>query len=288
MTRGTQDTVGLVTGGGGSLGGGCARVLPDARLLLTDLSQERLDAAAAAMSGEGYDVRTQVCDVTDQASVAALVETLGSMGTLGSIVHTAGLSGAMGDSTEVLTANLVGTLRIMDGLEPLVTAGTVGVMIASIGGHRSFARQYDDLLETAEPDTIMSQLQSCGALQFNSRAAYGISKRGIILQVQRRARIWGASGGRLVSVSPGLIADSNMGGLVQSTAGESRAYAVRSALGRAGAVADIAGVVQFLTSAAASYLTGIDVLVDGGTLAHTDHWLDPGDRIRWHVAPGSA
>ena len=286
----TDRTIGVVTGGAGSLGGACARALALAadHLLLTDLSEERLAAAAADMEAEDLSVSTAVCDVTDAKQVAALVEQAAALGRLGALVHTAGLSGAMGTATEVLTANLVGSLHVLDGFEPLVTEGSVGVMIASIGGHRSLARQYDGLLLGAHPDEIMSVLDAAGALQFNSRVAYAISKRGLILETQRRARAWGERGGRLVSVSPGLIADSNMGGLVESTGGESRAYATRSAIGRPGSTRDIAGVVGFLCSPAAAYVTGTDVLVDGGVLAHHDHHLEPVPRTRWHVAPGSA
>jgi NAD(P)-dependent dehydrogenase (short-subunit alcohol dehydrogenase family) len=117
------------------------------------------------------------------------------------------------------------------------------------------------------------------------RAAYAVSKRGMILQVQRRAAAWGTHGGRLVSVSPGLLADTTMGGLVQSTGGESRAYAGRSAVGRAGMTADIAATVRFLCSPGASYISGTDVLVDGGVLAATDHHLDAVARTRWHSPP---
>ena len=283
-----QRRVGVVTGGAGSLGGACARVLPVDHLLLADLSGERLTQAAAGMESEGLSVSTVVCDVTDAAQVAELVERTAALGRLGSLVHTAGLSGAMGTSTEILTANLVGSLRILDGFDALVVEGTVGVMMASVSGHRSFTRQYDDLLTGARSDEIMGVLDAAGALQFNSRVAYAISKRGLIVQVQRRARGWGERGGRLVTVSPGLIGDSNMGGLVQSTGGESRAYAARSALGRPGSVRDVAGVVGFLCSPAAAYVTGSDVLIDGGVLAHNDHHLEPVSRTRWHVAPGSS
>ena len=270
------------------MGGACARVLPVDHLLLTDLSQGRLASAAAAMESEGLSVSTQVCDVTDATQVAVLVEQSAALGRLSSLVHTAGLSGAMGTSTEILTANLVGSLRILEGFAPLVDEGTVGVITASVSGHRSFTHQYDTLLESARPDEIISVLDAAGALQFNSRVAYAISKRGLIVGVQQRARAWGERGGRLVSISPGLIGDSNMGELERSTGAESMAYATQNALGRAGTVRDVAGVVEFLCSPAAAYVTGSDVLIDGGVLAHNDHHLEPVSRTRWHVAPGSS
>jgi NAD(P)-dependent dehydrogenase (short-subunit alcohol dehydrogenase family) len=277
--------VALITGGAGTIGIACARVLTENVILLADTSSERLASAAEQVGSGGADVRTAVCDVTDDSSVTALAKTLADIGPLRVLVHTAGLSGAMADSPRILDVNFAGTLRVLDATEPLVRPGTVGVAIASVSGHRGFARQYDAVLRVATAADALGLLTASGAAGLHPRAAYAVSKRGMILQVQRRAAAWGTRGGRLVSLSPGLLADTTMGGLVQSTGGESRAYAGRSAVGRAGTTADIAATVRFLASPGAGYLSGTDVLVDGGVLAATDHHLDAVARTRWHSAP---
>ena len=275
--------VALITGGAGTIGIACARVLTENVILLADTSSERLASAAEQVGSGGADVRTAVCDVTDDSSVTALAKTLADIGPLRVLVHTAGLSGAMADSPRILDVNFAGTLRVLDATEPLVRPGTVGVAIASVSGHRGFARQYDAVLRVATAADALGLLTASGAAGLHPRAAYAVSKRGMILQVQRRAAAWGTRGGR--SLSPGLLADTTMGGLVQSTGGESRAYAGRSAVGRAGTTADIAATVRFLASPGAGYLSGTDVLVDGGVLAATDHHLDAVARTRWHSAP---
>jgi NAD(P)-dependent dehydrogenase (short-subunit alcohol dehydrogenase family) len=277
--------VALITGGAGTIGMACARALSENVILLADSSPERLSSAAEQLRSTGADVRTAVCDVTDDSSVAALAKTLEQAGPLRVLVHTAGLSGAMADSRRILDVNFAGTLRVLDATEPLVQPGTAGVAIASVSGHRAFTQQYDAVLRMATAADAVGLLVASGAAGLHPRAAYAVSKRGMILQVQRRAAAWGTRGGRLVSVSPGLLADTTMGELVQSTGGESSAYAGRSAVGRPGMTADIAATVRFLCSPGASYISGTDVLVDGGVLAATDHHLDAVARTRWHSAP---
>jgi NAD(P)-dependent dehydrogenase (short-subunit alcohol dehydrogenase family) len=112
-------------------------------------------------------------------------------------------------------------------------------------------------------------------------AAYGLAKRGTVVQVERRAAEWGRYGGRIVSVSPGLIADTQMGARAATIVGD---YATNSALGRAGRADEVATVIAFLCSDAASYVSGCDILVDGGLRSNTA-WHQPSEqKIAWHNA----
>lgn len=285
----TERDVVVVTGGAGSIGLACARALGalvDNRLVvLTDVSKERLDEAVASLAGDGIEATSIVTDVSDTVSVAGMVEQVRAAGTLRALVHTAGLSGAQADAARILDVNFVGTLRVLDAFEDLVSPAVVGVCIASVSGHRRFAQTYDRVLLEATAENGVKLLTGAGATNLHPRAGYAVSKRGVILHVQRRAAAWGRRGGRLTTVSPGLLSDTTMGGLVQSTSGESRAYVERSAVGRAGTTVDIANTVRFLVSDDASYITGSDIQVEGGVLAATNHHLDAVSSVRWHSTP---
>ena len=238
-------------------------------------ARDRLEEAARALGG---DVHTAVCDVTDPASVAALADAASALGPLGALVHTAGLAPpAPHDPRRVLDVNLAGTARVLDAFVELAVPGTVAVCIASLAGHRAFAADYDELLADPLAPDLYDRLDGADVLR-----TYSISKRGVMLECRRRAAQWGAKGARIVSVSPGLVVDTSIGQAAATI--HAGAYADQSALKRAGMAADIAGAVAFLTSEDASYVTGCDLLVDGGVVAHTLHHAEPTDREKWNRA----
>jgi len=112
-----------------------------------------------------------------------------------------------------------------------------------------------------------------------SRLAYAVSKRGTVLQVKKYALLWAQAGARLVSVSPGIIADTAMG--IQrgpkAPAASDGEHEVRHGLST-----EIAAAVWLAASAEASLLNGTDILVDGGYLATIDTAYPQSKRDDWH------
>jgi NAD(P)-dependent dehydrogenase (short-subunit alcohol dehydrogenase family) len=95
--------------------------------------------------------------------------------------------------------------------------------------------------------------------------AYSLAKRGVIRAVGRAAVRWGRRGGRLNSVAPGLI-DTPMGRQELEQQPMMQHMFERTPLGRFGEAREVAAVVAFLVSDAASFVSGIDVLVDGAMI----------------------
>jgi NAD(P)-dependent dehydrogenase (short-subunit alcohol dehydrogenase family) len=264
-------SVAVITGGAGGIARACAHRLADrGPILLADLDADRLANVREGVEGE---VHVAVCDVSDPASVAALATRASELGPLGALVHTAGLAppGAH-DPRRVLEVNLGGTRRVLDAFVHLALPGAVAVCIASLAGHRAFAAEYD----IDAPD-LFDRIEDADVLR-----TYSVSKHGVMVEVRRRAAAWGAKGARIVSVSPGLVVDTSIGQAAATI--HAGAYADQSALKRPGYAADIAGAVAFLTSDDASYITGTDLLVDGGVVAHTLHHAGDADRERWNRA----
>jgi NAD(P)-dependent dehydrogenase (short-subunit alcohol dehydrogenase family) len=274
-------SVAVITGAGGGIGTACARSLASEHdtLVLVDRSPELLAATTEAIADGGTAVTTIACDITDCADMTALADAVEVIGPLGALVHTAGVGPSAGDPRRIVDVNLRGTLLLLDAFTPLVGAGTAGVCFASMSGHREVAKRFDALL--VDPVDPVAALDRAGVCAGHPGVAYAASKRGVIVQCQRRAATWGARGGRLVSVSPGLVADTIMGG--QALQGYAGTYATWSAIGRAGRSAEIAAAVAFLCSPAASFITGTDLLLDGGMLAHIDRHLPPEARGGWHA-----
>jgi len=252
----------VVIGGGSGMGAAVARELaPRGRLIVAD---QNVEGAKQVASEIGGDVEAVGCDVTDQGQVDALVERIGD---LDALVHTAGLSGSMAPGRRIFEVNLIGMARVLAAAEPLLRPGSVGVCFASMSGHRvpdngPLMKALDDPLS----DGFFNGISALGLDPDQSQLAYPVSKRGIIRMVRRLAPAWGACGARIMSVSPG-INDTPMNRLDEENHPIMADFIKAGPLGRRGKPEEVAKVVAFLTSDDASFMTGSDVLVDGGMVA---------------------
>ena len=100
--------------------------------------------------------------------------------------------------------------------------------------------------------------------------AYSWAKRGVRRLVEREAAAFGSVGARICSVSPGTI-DTPMGRQEFEQQPAMRQLESIAPLGRSGNADEIAAVIDFLLSDLASFVTGTDVLVDGGVCAAIGH-----------------
>jgi NAD(P)-dependent dehydrogenase (short-subunit alcohol dehydrogenase family) len=245
--------------------------------VLAELDGARLRAAAEALRREeGAAAREVACDVSDPGSVRGLASACEAAGPLAALVHTAGLSPTMADGARILRVNLVGTALLIDAFRPLARPGSAAVLIASQSAHFAADRAtaaLDALLDDPLRPDLARRLAELDPDALGV-GAYPWSKRGVIRLAVREAPAWGARGARIVSLSPGII-DTGMGRQEFAQQPFMATIVERTPLGRMGRADEIASVVEFLCSEAASFVTGTDLLVDGGSTGAVRALLAP-------------
>lgn len=260
----------VVTGTGG-IGLACARRLGTGnQLVLAEEDRARLDSVVPTLRSEGFDAHGYSIDVSDPSSVQGLAAFVTDLGPLATVVHTAGLSPTMASGERILAVNLGGTAFMIEAFERLVGEGAVGVFVASMAGHLwPMDKDVETAIATASVDDIIGATGLPGDV--DSETAYAVSKRGVIIRVAAAARAWGIKGARIVSVSPGMIA-TRMGRqeiAAQPIMGEMLAASPQPRLGTS---SEIAEAVAWLAGRDAAFVTGTDLLVDGGVVATMRGW----------------
>ena len=238
----------LVTGAGRGLGLAMSRRLAadGARVWLADVRTDWLAAAVEELSGEGLDVAAVAVDVTDQASVRHLLRTTGPLyGLVNNAARADGVGGkpvheiAPEDWDAVMAVNLRGPWLVSREVVPGMIAAGRG-RIVNIG--------------------------SDAALYGSPRLAHYIaSKGGLSALTRAMARDLGPHGITVNTVSPGL---THTEAAAQIPEHRHQLYRDNRALTRDQEPADVVGAVAFLLGPDAGYLTGQQLVVNGGFVLH--------------------
>jgi NAD(P)-dependent dehydrogenase (short-subunit alcohol dehydrogenase family) len=259
----------LVVTGAGGMGVAVARRLGGGRkVVLADFSETRLTRATETLAAEGYDVHAARTDVSAAGDVHSLAAVAAESGVVRCVVHTAGVSPVQASPEQIVAVDVVGTALVLDAFEPCVQPGTVAICIASMAGTMT-ELPADVLLALATTPTAgLAALPVLDPATLDVGSAYGIAKRANQVRVQAASLAWGTRGGRVVSISPGVISTAMGQAELSGPFGDvMRDMIERSGTGRIGTADDIAAVVEFLAGPAASFITGTDILVDGGVIA---------------------
>ena len=270
----TDGDVYVITGGAGGMGLATAKVLaPRGRVLLLDINDQALEAAHASLADAGIDVGVMRCDVTSTSDTSAVPNRIRELGSFRAVVHTAGLSPLMADGRRVLDVDLLGTVRILDALTPLLAPGVAAVLIASIAVYAPIPAEVEQLLDDPGAEGFIDAVEKQLGGDIDPGIAYMVAKRGVVRLAERLATPWGRQGARVVAVLPGLI-DTAMG---QSELKEQEMMPImaemtpiqRPGQQLPGRPEDIAEAAAWLVSDQASFVSGCELRVDGGLIGAT-------------------
>jgi NAD(P)-dependent dehydrogenase (short-subunit alcohol dehydrogenase family) len=219
-----------------------------AQVVLSGDEVQACDAAAGLLRDQGFDVLGLPCDVMQREQIEALVQqTLSLRGRIDVLVCNAGVAPAFGpialasdaDWDRTMTINLRSVLWITS----LVIPGMA-------------ARRDGSVIMTASLSSVRGN---------KSIGLYGLSKAGLAQLARNLAVEWGPANVRVNSISPGLIATEFARPLLDSPELLSQRLAL-TPLRRAGEPREIAGVAVMLAASAGAFITGQNLIVDGGTI----------------------
>jgi NAD(P)-dependent dehydrogenase (short-subunit alcohol dehydrogenase family) len=253
-----KNQVAIVTGGAGRLGPKFGEALAEAGayVVLTDLDEKKGREAARRISRRlNGKVSFQPVDVTEEHSIQALVRSVvkkfkridilvnAAMG-LGKKFYSSVDSYRWDDWNHVMTVNVGGTFLCSRAVAKEMKKQKRGSMIniGSIYG------------------VVAADQKIYGKSGINSPASYAASKGAVINLTRYLAVYWAPFGIRVNAISPGGVYDGQEKGFVQK-------YSSRAPLGRMLDRDELKGAIVFLASPASSYITGHNLLVDGGWTA---------------------
>lgn len=264
-----QKRVVVVIGTGGMGVAAVRRIGHGATVVLADFDEAKLTEVSDLLRGDGYDVVPHTVDVSKVDSVDKLATDAAALGAVTTVIHTAGLSPVQAPVGAILAVDLLGTAIVLDAFGAVIAPGGAGVFISSMAGHMVPVAPE---LEAKLAATATSELLDLAELQpdvlSNAGAAYGISKRGNVVRVRTASLAWGARGARVNAISPGVISTPMGAAELAGPSGQMmRGMIAGSGTGRVGTPDDIASAIAFLTGPDSTFITGTDLLVDGGVVA---------------------
>ena len=246
ISFGLQDRVVIITGAAQGIGEACARrfAREGAQVVIADVADARGQALAAEL-GATY----QHCDVGDKAQVDALVaQVLHQHGRIDVLVNNAGIFKAA-NFLQVTEADFDAVLRVN-----LKGAFLVGQAVARV-------------MAQAGRGAIVNMSSVNSVLAIPDIASYNVSKGGINQLTRAMALALADRGVRVNAVGPGTIATELAAQAVLTSEDARHRIMMRTPMKRLGEPREVADVVAFLASDAASYITGEIVMVDGGRMA---------------------
>lgn len=259
----------VITGGASGIGLECAKLFKDGTVVIADLSEDKLKETSESLKKLGIDAKYHTVDVSDRSAVNKLIEYAKEFGEIKTLVHSAGVSGDMGNAKKVLDINLVGTFNMMEEGYKALGENSVAILISSMMGHvvKTNSEQ-DELLKNPQDENSIDKIMKI--IDNDSDQAYNYSKYGVQLLVRSNAEKFGKKGIRILSLSPGVIMTPMSKKAAEEHPEQMKYMDSITALSRAGKPEEVADVVYFLASDKASFMTGTDILVDGGLVVNLD------------------
>ena len=256
--------------GAGSMGTAIVRRIgAGKKILLGDISEKALERVGEDFRRCGYDVDTLVVNALQKESVEAFARRAAELGPVMYFIDTAGASPNQATPEHIVDLDMVGTGYAVDAFGEVMAEGGAGLVISS---QAAYMYPIPNDIEVQLVRTPTEELKSVPfikdvAMQ-NSGLAYMIAKRMNHLQAQRAAATsWRNRRARINTISPGIIVTPLAYDEFNANGEGYQRMIDASAAQRVGTSDEIAETAAFLLGEHAKFITGTDLLIDGGVIA---------------------
>ena len=255
--------------GAGSIGQAIIRrVSAGKHVVLADYSLDNAERAARMLEDAGFECSAVRCDLGSKEDILKLVEFATSKGEVTRVVNAAGVSPSQAPVEEILRVDLYGTSVLLEEFGKVIAKGGSGVIISSQSGHRlpALPQEQNEALATTPVEELL-ELPFLKAID-DTLKAYQYSKRCNVLRVMMEATRWGRRGATVNSISPGIIITPLANDELHGPRKEGYLRMIGSMPARrAGTPDEVGDLAEFLMSSRGRFISGADLLIDGGCTA---------------------
>ncbi|MBQ8088864.1 MAG: SDR family oxidoreductase [Clostridia bacterium] len=255
--------------GAGSMGTAIVRrIAAGKKILLGDISAQNLERVSNELRYSGYDVETCIVNALEKESIEAFAQKAASLGEVTAFIDTAGASPNQAQPEHILRLDMVGTGYAVDAFGQVMAKGGAGLVISSQTGYMFPIPNEIELEIMRTPTEALIDLPFIRENAINSGRAYMIAKRVNHLQAQKAAATtWRERRARINTISPGIIVTPLAYDEFAASGDNYQKMIDASAAMRTASSDEIAEAGAFLLGEHATFITGTDLLIDGGVIA---------------------
>ncbi len=261
----------VITGGGSGMGLATIKELgKDCKVIISGRTATKLQSAVDELTKEGYDVEAFSCDVSKRDSVVELANYAKAKGPVVGLIHAAGVSPHMGNAETIVRINALGTYYVDEEFVKIMEKGSMIVNVSSMSAYMLPnmllpIKKYSLIFKDEEKflKKMVKGARIFGS-KMESNLGYPISKNFVCWLTKRLANAYYEKGIRIISVSPGNY-ETPMGTLESDQGAQ---FLVNNAIKRFGDPAEIAVLFAQLMDPRLGYLTGTDIVMDGGCIGN--------------------
>ena len=255
--------------GAGQIGMAIARRIGHGKkIVIGDKNIENAKNISKIMTEAGFDTEVQECDISSRESIKNLISFAQEFGDIAYFINAAGVSPSQAPIEAILKVDLYGTAVLLEEVGKVIKEGGVGVTISSQSGHRmkQLGAEIDEQLATTPTEELLEVLQPENIE--DTLHAYQLAKRCNVKRVMYEACRWGEKGARINSISPGIIVTPLAIDEFNGPRGDFyKNMFANCPSGRPGTADEVANVAELLMSDNGAFITGSDILTDGGATA---------------------